>query len=120
MVVLGGTLRPLQHSLVDPLATLILEQISVKTVLLGLAAVDAAARRGHEHQPSRRPKSRNGCSRWQPAGSCSRTACKSGGSNWPGSAHDIGDVDMLITGRSADPAQVDTLRDRGCNVLVVG
>ena len=35
------TLRPLQHSLVDPLATLILEQISVKTVLLGCNGVDA-------------------------------------------------------------------------------
>ena len=40
VVVLGGTLRPLQHSLVDPLATLILDQISVKTVLLGCNGVD--------------------------------------------------------------------------------
>src|SRR6266536_4734598 len=35
VVLLGGTLRPLQHSLVDPLATVILEQIHADTLLLG-------------------------------------------------------------------------------------
>ena len=52
VVVLGGTLRPLQHSLVDPLATLILDQISVKTVLLGCNGVDPVGG-DHEHQPAR-------------------------------------------------------------------
>jgi DeoR family transcriptional regulator of aga operon len=33
---------------------------------------------------------------------------------------DLGDLDLLITGRSADPTVVDALRDRGCDVLVVG
>jgi hypothetical protein len=33
---------------------------------------------------------------------------------------DIGDVDMVITGGSADPAVVDALRDRGCDVRVAG
>src|SRR5436305_145936 len=40
---LGGTLRPLQHSLVDPLATLVLDQIAVDTVFLGCNGVDAEA-----------------------------------------------------------------------------
>jgi DeoR family transcriptional regulator of aga operon len=33
---------------------------------------------------------------------------------------DIADIDMLVTGRSADPAVVEALRDRGCDVRVVG
>jgi hypothetical protein len=33
---------------------------------------------------------------------------------------DIADIDLLITGRSADPAVVEALRERGCEVLVVG
>ncbi len=39
VVVLGGTLRPLQHSLVEPLATRLLEQVAVGTVLLGCNGV---------------------------------------------------------------------------------
>ncbi len=29
-------------------------------------------------------------------------------------------IDLVITGPSADPAVVDALRDRGCEVLVAG
>jgi hypothetical protein len=32
----------------------------------------------------------------------------------------IADVDLVITGRSADPAVVEALRERGCDVRVVG
>ncbi len=35
VVVTGGTLRPLQHSLVDPMANHILERVNVSTVFLG-------------------------------------------------------------------------------------
>src|SRR5512133_445644 len=38
-VLLGGTLRPLQHSLVDPLATVIVEQIRANTLFLGCNGV---------------------------------------------------------------------------------
>jgi DeoR family transcriptional regulator of aga operon len=39
VVVTGGTLRPLQHSLVDPLANHILERLNVSTVFLGCNGV---------------------------------------------------------------------------------
>ena len=42
VVLLGGTLRPLQHSLVEPMASLILEQINVHTLILGCNGVDPA------------------------------------------------------------------------------
>src|SRR3954469_8069888 len=41
VVILGGTLRPLQHSLVEPMASLVLEQINVHTLILGCNGVDA-------------------------------------------------------------------------------
>jgi DeoR family transcriptional regulator of aga operon len=39
VVVTGGTLRPLQHSLVDPMANHILERLNVSTVFLGCNGV---------------------------------------------------------------------------------
>jgi DeoR family transcriptional regulator of aga operon len=32
----------------------------------------------------------------------------------------VSDLDLIITGRSADPAVVEALRERGCDVRVVG
>lgn len=43
VVLTGGTLRPLQHSLVDPLAGAMLEDIHADTVFLGCNGVDMAA-----------------------------------------------------------------------------
>ena len=43
VVVTGGTLRPMQHSLVDPMANHILERLNVSTVFLGCNGVDPEA-----------------------------------------------------------------------------
>jgi len=43
VVVTGGTLRPLQHSLVDPLATVLLEGINAHVAFIGCNGVDADA-----------------------------------------------------------------------------
>ena len=117
VVVLGGTLRPLQHSLVDPLATLILEQISVKTVLLGCNGVDAAGGVTNINLPEAEIKKRM-------LAVASRRVVLADGSKLGrvevARLCGIGDVDMVITGPSADPAVVEALRDRGCEVHVVG
>jgi DeoR family transcriptional regulator, aga operon transcriptional repressor len=117
VVVLGGTLRPLQHSLVDPLATLILEQISVKTVLLGCNGVDAAGGVTNINLPEAEIKKR------MLAVAGRRIVIADGsklGRVEVARLCGIGEVDMLITGSSADPAVVEALRDRGCDVRVVG
>lgn len=44
VVVLGGTLRPLQHSLVDPIASTVLAGIHADLAILGGNGVDAAGR----------------------------------------------------------------------------
>jgi DeoR family transcriptional regulator of aga operon len=117
VVVLGGTLRPLQHSLVDPLATLILEQISVKTVFLGCNGVDPAGGVTNINLPEAEVKKRM-------LAAASRKIVLADGSKLGrvevARLCDIDDIDMLITGRSADPAVVEVLRNRGCDVCVVG
>ena len=116
VVVLGGTLRPLQHSLVDPLATLILEQISVKTVLLGCNGVDPVGGVTNINLPEAEVKKR------MLAVAARRVVLADGsklGRVEVARLCDIGDVDTVLTGPSADPAVVDALRDRGCDVRVV-
>ena len=116
-VVLGGTLRPLQHSLVDPLATLILEQISVKTVFLGCNGVDPAGGVTNINLPEAEVKKR------MLAVATRRVVLADGsklGRVEVARLCGIDDVDMVITGRSADAAVVEVLRDRGCDVRVVG
>lgn len=117
VVVLGGTLRPLQHSLVDPLATLILDQIAVKTVLLGCNGVDPLGGVTNINLPEAEVKKR------MLAAAARRIVLADGsklGRVEVARLCDIGDVDLVITGSSADPAAVDALRDRGCDVRVVG
>jgi DeoR family transcriptional regulator, aga operon transcriptional repressor len=117
VVVLGGTLRPLQHSLVDPLATLILDQISVKTVLLGCNGVDPTGGVTNINLPEAEVKKRM-------LSVATRRIVLADGSKLGrvevARLCDIGDVDTLVTGRSADPAVVAALRERGCDVRVVG
>lgn len=117
VVVLGGTLRPLQHSLVDPLATLILDQISAKTVLLGCNGVDPVGGVTNINLPEAEMKKR------MLAAAGRRIVLADGskvGRVEVARLCDVGSIDMLLTGRSADPTVVEALRDRGCDVRVVG
>jgi len=117
VIVLGGTLRPLQHSLVDPLATVTLEQLTVSTVLLGCNGVDpkggvtninlpeAAVKRRMLEVARRRVVLADGSKigRVELAPLCP-----------------VEDVDVVITGQSASPHVVAMLRERGCEVRVAG
>jgi DeoR family transcriptional regulator, aga operon transcriptional repressor len=117
VVVLGGTLRPRQHSLVDPLATIILEQIAVKTVLLGCNGVDQQGGVTNINLPEAEVKKRM-------LAVAARKIVLADGSKLGrvevARLCDIGDIDMVITGRSADESVVEALRDRGCDVRVAG
>ena len=117
VVMLGGTLRPLQHSLVDPLATLVLEQISAKTALLGCNGVDPVGGVTNINLPEAETKKRM-------LESAQRKIVLADGSKLGrievAKLCPVEGIDMVITGRSADPAIVDSLRDRECEVLVAG
>jgi DeoR family transcriptional regulator of aga operon len=115
VVVLGGTLRPLQHSLVDPLATLILDQITAKSVLLGCNGVDPVAGITNINLPEAATKQRM-------LESAQRRIVLADGSKLGrvevAKLCPVEQIDLVITGRSADPAVVEALRDRDCEVLV--
>ena len=117
IVVLGGTLRPLQHSLVDPLATLILDKISVKTALLGCNGVDPIGGVTNINLPEAEIKKRM-------LDASSRRIVLADGSKLGrvevAQLCSVDDIDMIITGRSADPAVVEALREHDCEVRVVG
>ncbi len=115
VVVLGGTLRPLQHSLVDPLAALALAHVNAHTVLLGCNGVDPVAGVTNVNLPEADVKRR------LLAASRRRIVLADGSK--VGTVHmarvcDIEDVDVVVTGASADPEVVDALREAGVDVVV--
>jgi DeoR family transcriptional regulator of aga operon len=115
VVLLGGTLRPLQHSLVDPMATLILDQIHVHTLLLGCNGVDPVGGVTNMNLPEAEVKRR------MLAAAGRRVVLADGGKiGRVELAHlcPVDQIDMVITGESADPAVVEALRKRGCEVRV--
>jgi DeoR family transcriptional regulator, aga operon transcriptional repressor len=114
VVVLGGTLRPLQHSLVDPLATLVLEQIKVNTVFLGCNGVDSVAGVTNVNLPEAEiKKSMLRVAR--------RRVVLADGSKVGRVelAHlcDVDEIDALVTGESADSDVVAALAEH-CNVEI--
>ena len=116
VVVTGGTLRPLQHSLVEPMATLILEQINVHTLFLGCNGVDPGAGVTNVNLPEAEVKKRM-------LGAAARRVVLADGSKIGRVelAHlcDVEDVNLVVTGESADPGVVEALRERGTEVRLV-
>jgi DeoR family transcriptional regulator of aga operon len=115
VIVLGGTLRRLQHSLVDPLAGVLLAGITVNTVFLGCSGVDPLGGVTNVNLPEAEVKKRM-------LSVARRRIVLADGSKIGRVelAHlcSIGDVDAVITGTSADPDVVQALRDIGCEVEV--
>jgi DeoR family transcriptional regulator of aga operon len=116
VVLTGGTLRPLQHSLVEPLAGLILEQVAVKTLLLGCNGVDPDGGVTNINLPEAEVKKR--------MIAAARRRVVLADSSKIGTVAlarlcAVEDVDVVITGAGADPAAVDALRERGCEVRIV-
>lgn len=116
VVLLGGTLRPLQHSLVEPLATHLLEQMAVGILLLGCNGVHPRGGITNINLPEAQVK------RQMLKIARRRIVLADGGKiGRIELSHlcPVEEIDMLITGESADPEVVDSLRERGCEVRVV-
>jgi DeoR family transcriptional regulator of aga operon len=117
VVLTGGTLRRLQHSLVEPLAHLILDRVNADTVFLGCNGINAAAGITNINLPEAAMKQRM-------LAAAGRRIAVADGSK-VGQVHlayvgPIDSVDLLITGRSADQKALAALRDGGLDVEVVG
>lgn len=115
VVVTGGTLRPLQHSLVDPLGGLVLEQLHADLFFLGCNGIDSAAGVTNVNLPEAEMKRRM-------VASAQRTIVVGDGAKL---GHvsvaricGIDDVAAVITGASASPESIEDLKDSGLDVQV--
>jgi DeoR family transcriptional regulator, aga operon transcriptional repressor len=116
VVLTGGTLRPLQHSLVNPLGGLILRDINAHTVFLGCNGIDPDGGITNINLPEAEIK------RLMLGAARQRIVLADGSKvGHVALAHlcPVGDVDRLITGQSASPEVVGRLVERGLEVQIV-
>ncbi|NAS20939.1 DeoR family transcriptional regulator [Herbidospora sp. NEAU-GS84] len=112
----GGTLRPATHALVDPLGALMLDRINADTLFLACHGVDAASGiTGVNLLEAEMKRKMLGATRRHVVVADSSKLGRTGLA--PVCA--LSEVDMLITGREADPGTVGVLRDEGIAVELV-
>jgi DeoR family transcriptional regulator of aga operon len=110
VVVTGGTLRPLQHSLVDPMANHILAQVNVSTVFLGCNGVHPDEGITNVNLPETAVKQHM----LDAAQRCVVVADSSKiGNISVVKIADIDTVDVLVTGSSAPPEALAEIANRG-------
>jgi DeoR family transcriptional regulator of aga operon len=116
IVVTGGTLRPKQHSLVDPLAGSMLKGLSVDTVFLGCNGIDPDGGVTNINLPEADIKRAMIAASQRCVVLADATKL---GTRALAMVCEIDDVDVLITDSSAASDDVEALRARGVDVIVV-
>lgn len=116
VVVTGGTLRRLQHSLVDPMATVMLEQLHTDVAFIGCNGIDPDYGVTNINLPEAEVKRRM-------IAAARRTVVVADGSKL-GQAHlgrigSLADVHTLVTGSSAPRHETERLRRAGLDVVQV-
>jgi DeoR family transcriptional regulator, aga operon transcriptional repressor len=116
VIVLGGTLRPLQHSLVDPLASVLLERLNVDLAFIGCTGVHVESGITNVNIPEAEVKRRvvSLAQRRVVLADGSKIGAVSLAPVCP-----LSEVDLLITSPSASPAQLDRLESSGLAIDVV-
>ncbi len=115
VIVTGGTVRPLQHSLVNPLATQAFAELSAAIAFIGCNGVDLNAGVTNVNLPEAEVKR-------VMVGAAERRVIVADATKLSRVAlariTDIDDVDVLVTDDRADVSFVEDLRDRGVDVVV--
>lgn len=115
IVVTGGTLRPKQHSLVDPLAAVMLQQLNVDTLFLGCNGLDAEAGVTNINLPEAAIKR----TMIAAANRCVVLADSSKlGVRALAQVCDLTDIDVVVTDGAADPVQTAAIRSHGVDVII--
>ncbi|MFD2341092.1 DeoR/GlpR transcriptional regulator [Clavibacter tessellarius] len=114
VVVTGGTLRALQHSLVDPLATVVLDRLHPDVAFIGCNGIDVDRGVTNVNLPEAEVKRRM-------VAASARTVVVADGAKLGrthlGSVAPLDLVDTLLTDADADPHEVARLRDAGLRVV---
>lgn len=115
VVVTGGTLRPLQHSLVNPLASQAYAELSAAIAFIGCNGVDLDGGVTNVNLPEAEIKQVmvHAAERRVVVADSTKLARVA-----LARISDIDHVDVLVTDDGADPSFVDDLRDRGVDVVV--
>jgi DeoR family transcriptional regulator, aga operon transcriptional repressor len=115
VIVTGGTLRPLQHSLVDPLAGAVLDHIRADIAFIGCSGVDVRAGITNINLPEADIKRRM-------LAAATRSIVVADATKLGVVQHSrvasLADVDGLITGSDADPRVVETLEHAGLPITL--
>jgi DeoR family transcriptional regulator of aga operon len=117
VVVTGGTLRPLQHSLVNPLGTVMLERLNAAIAFIGCNGVDVQGGVTNINLPEAEIK------RAMLLAARRRIVVADGsklGEVEVAKVCDLAEVSTVVTDRSADPAIVAELEGAGCDVHAAG
>lgn len=115
VVVTGGTLRPLQHSLVNPLATVLLGKVNASIGFIGCNGVDVRGGITDINLPEAEIK------RAMVLAARRRVIVADGsklGEIELAKVCDIDEVSMVITDQTADPAVVAEIEATGCAVKI--
>lgn len=115
VVVSGGTLRPKQHSLVEPLATTLFEQLHVDTAFIGCNGISVVGGVSNVNLPEAAVKRAM-------IAAAARTVVLADstklGVRALASVCSVDEVDVVITDAGADGEIVAALRDRGIEVVI--
>jgi DeoR family transcriptional regulator of aga operon len=115
VVVTGGTVRPLQHSLVDPLAGVVFDRIRADLAFIGCSGVDAVSGITNVNLPEADLKRRM-------LGASGRSIVVADSSKLgitqQSRVAPIGAIDTLITGEEADADQLGRLEATGLSILL--
>jgi DeoR family transcriptional regulator of aga operon len=117
VVVTGGTLRPLQHSLVNPLGTVLLERLRASVAFVGCNGVDPEIGITNVNLPEAEVK------RAMLLAARRRVIVADGskvGEVELAKVCDIEEVNLLITDPSADPEVLTEITAAGCQVELAG
>jgi DeoR family transcriptional regulator of aga operon len=116
VIVTGGTLRPLQHSLVAPMGTLLLDQLKADVAFLGCNGVDSS--RGFTNSNIAEAEIKQAMVR-----SAERAVFLADhdkiGQVASAFVADVSSVDLLITDAGADPSVIANLEGDGLAIDVV-
>jgi DeoR family transcriptional regulator of aga operon len=115
VVVTGGTLRPLQHSLVNPLGTVLLDGLNASIAFLGCNGVDAAGGVTNVNLPEAEVKRAMLLSARRPVVVADGSKL---GEVEVAKICDLSEVSLVVTDASADPSILADLTAADCDVQV--